>query len=445
MAIVGGGLSGLAAAYYLKDLKVVLLEKEDDPGGKARREWFDPQPKHFPYPLGAVYTGKPYGLIQKLFRELGIRPLRFKRPIHAFWKDGRVIEEWISEEGMSKFPYPPEVLVRLREFMRKLDEVESKPGLSIPVQDSDPERLVEYDRMSFWDYVEKNFGGEAAELADYHAQDVFGTGAREVSAALGLMYMGSEITDSYSWPGGLGAIGEALSRNLGSRVRVAALVNRVEPKEGSVRVFYLRDGHPSGLEAKAVVLAVPAMVSRRIVSGLSPQKEKALAGVRYSSYVLVPMLFTKPIYRDSFVLWVPGRSFLDLTFGGGDRLEGYSVGAPGQVAVAYMPIGSSNKLRRWVLSATNEEIQKRVLKVLEVVLPGASSQLKEARVVRWGHAMPIMGPGYFTEVQPKIARPEGRLFFAGVETQVPDVGGALYSGYYAAQQVRKFLGGGGQK
>ena len=36
--IVGGGVSGLSAAYYLKDKSIVILEKESEVGGKMQRE-----------------------------------------------------------------------------------------------------------------------------------------------------------------------------------------------------------------------------------------------------------------------------------------------------------------------------------------------------------------------------------------------------------------------
>ena len=38
--VVGGGLAGLTAAYRLRDRDILLLEKEEIPGGRQRaRKW----------------------------------------------------------------------------------------------------------------------------------------------------------------------------------------------------------------------------------------------------------------------------------------------------------------------------------------------------------------------------------------------------------------------
>jgi len=54
--------------------------------------------------------------------------------------------------------------------------------------------------------------------------------------------------------------------------------------------------------------------------------------------------------------------------------------------------------------------------------------------------MPVPYPDYMIKVRPVLARPEGRYFFGGVDTQLPAFEGAIYSGYLAAQKVRRFLG-----
>src|ERR1043166_7142726 len=57
--IVGGGMSGLASAYFLKDKKILVLEKEGRTGGHARRETWD----GLFYPVAAVYMCEPEGLV----------------------------------------------------------------------------------------------------------------------------------------------------------------------------------------------------------------------------------------------------------------------------------------------------------------------------------------------------------------------------------------------
>lgn len=436
VAVVGGGLAGLSAAYSLKDKKVVVLEKEDRAGGKTRREKFS----RWAYASGAVYTSKPEGLVLKMYTELGIYPKKFKDPVHIYLKNGRRVPEWISERGFSEIASNDSQRAQLKVLWAKLKEIDSSGKLTIPIQDSDPAALREYDSVSFWDYLLKNYGPFAAEIGDYYTRDIFGAGAKEYSAFFGLMYMASELVDSYSWPGGLGEVAEALAKNLGNAVQTGALVEQVLPSKDFVRVIFRRGDNRFEVRAKTVILAVPSFISRRITAGLSEKKQKALAAVRYSAYTNVAMQFKTPVFKDAFVLWTPEMIFADLTFPGGERLESPSSApaAAGQVAQASMPMGSE-KGRRWLLPRSDDEIRKLVLRDLEKTLPGASAQLEELNIVRWGHAMPIMGPGYLSKIQGALRQPEGRLFFAGVDTQSPAIEGALHSGFQAAGQARKFL------
>lgn len=434
VAVVGGGLAGLTAAHYLKGLKVVVLEKEDRPGGKTRREKFD----RWSYSVGAVYTAKPYGMIQSLLKELGIYPAKFRAPVHEYWTGKGLVREWLSEETLPELARTPQEREELKKFALALKEFGASEDVAIPIQDSKKEALAEYDGQSFSDYLLKNFGARAAELGDHYARDVFGAGARDVSAAVSLAYMSSELSEAYGWPGGLGAIAEALQKELGKAVKTRAWVEDVISSGPHVRVIYRQGSQRYEVRAKAAVIAVPSMIARRIVSGLSPEKLKAMAAVRYSSYAVIAMQFKKPVHQGAFVLWTPGLSFSDLTFPGGDRLEGPASSRSGQVAAAYMPLGSSEG-RQWLLARSDEEIEKQVREDLDKVLPGASREIETVNIIRWGHAMPILAPGHLSGLGPRLREPDGRLFFAGVDTQVPAIEGAMYSGYQAAEQALRFL------
>jgi oxygen-dependent protoporphyrinogen oxidase len=434
VAVIGGGLSGLTAAHQLRNLKVVVLEKEDHAGGKTWRgslgAW-----KH---PTGAVYTIEPYGKIIPFFKELGLAPIKFRNPVHNLWRKDGILTEWLSKDAITALASDAKTKDCLLRFSAAMHEVHDKGTLTVPVVDSDPATLSKLDNITLHDYLTREFCPKAAELGDWHARDVFGAGAKDYSAALGMMYLSAEATDAYSWPGGLGEIAQRIAARLDQRVRLGAFVEQVIPGADSVRVLYRRGKRSYELRAKAVVMAVPSMVSRRIIKGLSPEKEKALAAVQYSAYVTMAMRFKKPIYKDSFVLWTPGLAFHDLTFGGGERLEKFTAPDSGQVVVAYLPIGTDAG-RRKLLAASDEEIKKKVLADLEKVLPGSVKELVESNIVRWGHAMPVMGPGYLTKLQPVLRKPEGRLFFAGVDLEVPAIEGAMYSGFAAAEGVLAFL------
>ncbi|MBI3554244.1 MAG: FAD-dependent oxidoreductase [Elusimicrobia bacterium] len=434
VAVVGGGLSGLTAAHYLKDRSVVVLEKEDHTGGRTYRDTLD----RWAYSVGAVYTVKPYGILTQLYQDLGISPVRLKAPVHNYWTKDGLVPEWTSKEGLQKLARTEADKKGLEKLYEKLEQFEHDGKITIPFEDSDPAALAEYDQVSFHDYLTKNFGAQAAELGDLYARDVFGIGAKDVNAAVGMLYMCSETTPSYSWAGGLGEIAAAETKELGAKVRTGAMVEAVSQTKDAALVRYRQGGKLHELKAKTVIMALPSFIGRRLVAGLSQKKLAAMKRVHYSVYVVIPVEFKKPIYQESFVLWAPKMSISDLTFASGDRLEGEAPKAAGQMAEIYLPMGGTEG-RKKLLAMSDDDILKLAFTDMDKVLPDARSQVEKTVVVRWGHAMPIVFPGYLTTVEPELRRPEGRVFFAGVDTQAPAIEGAMYAGYEAAQAASKYL------
>ena len=70
VVIVGGGVSGLAAAYRLRDLDFLLLEKEPHWGGNAYLMEY----QGMPYATGSAFLGKSE-IAYDFAREIGLEPL----------------------------------------------------------------------------------------------------------------------------------------------------------------------------------------------------------------------------------------------------------------------------------------------------------------------------------------------------------------------------------
>ena len=88
--VVGGGLGGLTAAYYLRDTRVLVLEKEDKVGGKVRQEAWGKSA----YPVAAGYMAEEYGPIEQLFKELGLRGTPVAEPFNSLYtSQGKIIAD----------------------------------------------------------------------------------------------------------------------------------------------------------------------------------------------------------------------------------------------------------------------------------------------------------------------------------------------------------------
>ncbi len=93
LVVVGGGLSGLAAAYYFRkatspDAKILILDNHDDFGGHAKRNEFEYQGRTIIGYGGTMYvlainTFTPEGL--ELMRDIGVDASRFYKAIEPDW------------------------------------------------------------------------------------------------------------------------------------------------------------------------------------------------------------------------------------------------------------------------------------------------------------------------------------------------------------------------
>src|SRR5580693_4188112 len=117
--IVGGGVSGLAAAYELRDLDFLLLEKEPHWGGNAYLMEY----QGMAYATGSAFLGKSERAYD-FAREIGLEPL----PISD--RDSTIIKgEWIGNtwaEGLDKLPYPAPVREGFKKFKKDMLAIDLK-------------------------------------------------------------------------------------------------------------------------------------------------------------------------------------------------------------------------------------------------------------------------------------------------------------------------------
>lgn len=429
VVVVGGGLAGLSAGYFLRDNHILILEKESKAGGHLRRDSW----KNLSYPTAADYSGKPEGIIAEMFEDLGIRAQKIPPPTDLYMINGKIIEDFWGA-GVDQLSYPPAVKENFRRLAADIKRLNDEEIFSVPVRDSKTEALV-FDKISFWDYLEKNYGVEVATHGDQFARDMFGAGAREVSAFVGLMYLAGEA-EQYSWSN----LGEALEKRLGSRIRTAALVTQVEEDINGVWVTYIADGEALKVFAQTAVLATPSHVTKKILKPLSDEKEKALDRVRFSAYAVAAVAFKKPLPIKAYGLWPDKNSlFSSVTFPDWiERAGGKKSASGAQIVNFYIPMGAEDGRLR-LSNLSDKKFKSEILKEIEKLFSGYKNQVEEIRVIRWGHAMPIMEPGYMNEVRPRLEKPSGHVFFASQDTEIPAMEGAVHSAYRASHEVRQFL------
>ncbi|HLL22531.1 MAG TPA: FAD-dependent oxidoreductase, partial [Kofleriaceae bacterium] len=429
VAIVGGGVAGLAAAWELRRrgvTDVTIFELDDVSGGTARGG----ASTVTGYPWGAHYIVAPQAdqpdLIA-LMRELGAiermradgtpvidealrcRELEERVFYRGRWYEGLYLAAGANADDRRQHArFDAEVLAwsRFRDHL-------GKRAFSLPVsQASALADITALDRESFGVWLDrKGYTSERLRwLCDYACRDDYGLLAKDTSAWAGLFYFasrrgaGASYQSVVTWPDGNGT----LVRHLGRGARVETGVAVVQANVDGTLVCVGKRG-AFGVRARHVVLAVPGYVADRLV----PDRPKVSAD--YGAWAVANIhLRARPHERmgappawDSVIRASPSLGYVSATHQRG-RDHGPTVWT-----WFYPFTGAGAEARKQVIGATYEDWAEVVLRDLEVPHPGLRALVERIEVAFWGHGMirPTVGALFAPDRQARLA-PRGKLHFA---------------------------------
>jgi phytoene dehydrogenase-like protein len=300
VVIVGGGMSGLTAAYLLQNRDFLLLEKDPHWGGNAYPMEYQGQV----YATGSAFIWKEDNAYP-LAKEIGLEPL----PVNNW--DGSIIKgEFIPDtwgEGLDKLPYPASVRESFKKFKREM--------LAIDVR----KRSQELFGLSFANFL-KGYAPEVKQWWDGYGPSNWGAISEESAALLAITELQSFAGENrrdirYTWPGGIGALSKHLAETLGARfgdrMLTGATTVAVSPQKNEVHVTYFEGGELKTVSAKAVIMATPKFITRRLVEGLPQAQSEAMHQIHYIPYAVVNLIFDKQVFNKGYDTWCPGNKFTD--------------------------------------------------------------------------------------------------------------------------------------
>ena len=399
--IVGGGISGLTAAYRLRAAV----------GGGATITVFDPGDK-----LGGILRTERVGG-QPM--DLGAEAFVLRRPeMPALLAELDLSTRQLVTTGARPLIYSRQRLHRMPE-----DTVTGIPSSAASVaglvDDATVARIgAEPTRPLSWQ------PGSDPAVAELVA-DRFGeqTVARSVDPLLGGVYAGSAATIGLR--AGAPSVAAALDRGAGSltdavrqglpsaggpvfgaldggyRVLIDELVSRSEPHwvraavhrlERDGRGWTLRDDTGAHWSADAVILAVPAPRLARLVEGLAPRAFAAANRIKSASSVVVALAvpFDTPFPQNSGVLVASGEPLHAKAITLSSRKWG-ARGSGGEVQLLRLSFGRFGD--DLAGTASDDELLAWAVDDLARVF-GLAVDPVDARVQRWIDAMPQYGPGH---------------------------------------------------
>ncbi len=304
VAIIGGGISGLSTAFYLKKLGIrsVLLEKEDRLGGLIRTDYI----KGCELEAGpdSFISAKP--AVAELAKDLQIENDLIgsqdeKRQIFVI-RNGHLTP---MPKGMVMM-VPTDWGSALRSPLfsdktkgRFLLETYSKPR-ERPGDFSIRDFVLDHFGEESLAYVTEPllsgvYGGDAARLSAKSVLPRFVEYEREAGSLIKAAgreqgATGKKQSFFQSFRGGMQILTEKLRESIGQdHLCLQAEVKQIQPR---------RDGwcvqtQSERVQAAEVVLACPAHISSRLAAEVYPELARELAAIPYSSAILVTLLYRR--------------------------------------------------------------------------------------------------------------------------------------------------------
>jgi oxygen-dependent protoporphyrinogen oxidase len=431
--IVGAGISGLAAAYYLaqRGAPSIVFDPRPRPGGVIETARID----------GYTIDGGPDSFLaakpeaMALIRELGLEGDVISSNDHQrktfIRKRGRMVELPAGVRMVVPTKILPMVLSPLLGWPTKIRmglEFFRKPGPKLPDQ-------------SIADFIEDHYGAETVEyLAEPLLSGVYGGDPRKLSVRSVLPQL-AEMADKYgsltrgvvrsmpkreaaggalfrSLKGGLGQMVHALIAALGQKVEFRqAWVERIEKAGAGFRIRVSGDW----IEADHVIVACEAHNAAKILGG---RLAELLAGIGYSSSIVVAFASDGAAPMPGFGFLVPAkerRRILACTWLGAK----FPYRDPEGKTVA-----------RCFLAGEDEPDIDAVYREL-CDLSGLRSKPLFHRVWRWPRAMAQYEVGHaarIAEIQSLVSQTPG-LYLAGNAYHGIGIPDCIRSGKQAAEEV----------
>ncbi len=448
VVIVGAGLAGLSAAYELTQAghDVTILEARTRPGGRVYtlREPFS---DGLYTEAGAMNVFDSHHWTMKYCKlfDLTLDPVMPSTLASLLYLRGRRVE---TKPGQI-VEYPLALTTEEKTLGRRgmwekyvvpaLKEIGDYTAPGWP-----PASLKKYDRMTFFEFLRKQgASSDAASLLGLGGIGGLGDGVRSVSALVLLREVAnrSALKQNYTIRGGSDLLPRAFAARLADKIRYDAPVVRIEHDARQVRVVYLQSGAHTRITADRLVCTVPFSVLKRmeISPGFSEEKQRAIEQLPYTSVARTFLQTRKKFWLDE---GLSGSATTDLSnmmvFDGapnqsGTRgiLESYLAG-PQARQVTAMQEGARVSLVLGLM----EKVHPRIRQNFEV---GATKCWDEDVWARGAYAW--YKPGQMSALLPHVARPEGRIHFAGehASSLFGWMQGAFESGNRAAQEVNDAL------
>lgn len=424
--IVGAGISGLSAAWWLarhgRD-DFLVLDLEAEAGGNSRAG----QSPLVAYPWGAHYLPLPNPeavYVRELLAELGVlqgsaaaaKPTYAENYLCATPQE-RVFRHGLWEEGLlPRLGVEAAERAEQQRFHARMEELKGARGrdgrrvfaLPMELSSRDPEWLA-LDQKTFRQWLlDEGFSAPTVHwLANYACRDDYGTAHDQTSAWAGLHYFACRIGEGegagpdtvLTAPEGNAWLARGLARSAGERLLTDCLAWRLEEgrREVAVDCWRVNTGRSERFLARQVIWAAPAFLLPRVWPALPAALKAAAEAGSYAPWLVANLHLSDlpeerrgaPMAWDNVLYDSPGLGYVVATH---QLIRRH---LPGTVLTYYRAFHDLAPAagRQQLLATSRETWAEGILAELSRPLPNIRQLTTRLDVFRHGHAMRRPVPG----------------------------------------------------
>lgn len=437
IAIVGGGLAGLSAAYKLRDRKVVVLEASDRPGGRV----FSLPRDNYWLNFGAHMFEGPGTRVGDLVAELGLET----KPIQGELLGMSFNNRRLLKGGVEFYPFRLPISLSARASFIKMGLAlrmgtmaaarvlrpranETQAARRERVQNFRNDRTLGQmvgalhpEVKNILRAITERSGGDPDEMAAGYALRSF-------------INVWSKGSPGRNLIGGSARFPQALAKALGESVRTNSAVTSVTERGDHVEIQIKSGNGTELITARRCILATPAYVTGEITRNIPAGMKSALKQIKYGSFLSVAVLTkesgTMP-WDGNYAISTPKRAF-SVVFNQATTLRSEPSQRPGG---SLMLFSGATKARQ-LLELTDQQIEGRFISDLVAEFPESAGTISEAIVQRWDAGAPYSWPGR-GKLQRDLTQPAGRITLAGDYLDFPNMEAAVSTGQEAAEHVEQ--------
>lgn len=468
VAIVGGGVAGLSAAWKLAKSGLsdfVVLELEKDTGGTSRSGVGQP----VSHPWGAHYLPVPFHENAELISLLDEMSLTDGRAA-----DGSVIvkEQYLCRDPEERVFYKgrwyaglylhvgesEEDKRQFAGFLKQIDhwvnwrDANGRRAFVVPsALCSDAAEATALDKISFADWLQQH--GLTSErliwYCDYACRDDYGLKLDQTSAWAGLFYFCSRVRKSgeesqpfITFPEGNGRFVNHLAECVKDKIEKSHMVVSIVPTERGVDVICLVDGELQGYRSAKVIYASPIFTAPYVVRGFREDAPFAASEFHHNAW-FVANLFLKdrpkprfakdfPLAWDNVLYESPSLGYVNAT-----HQAGIDYGPT--VWTYYYPMCHEPEGRTKLFNYEWRDLADVCLTDISRAHPEIYDLCERIDIMRWGHAMISPRPGFIWGNERKMAmEPYRNIHFAHTDLSgIALFEEAFYHGLRASNEILK--------